>query len=70
MVFKFLVVKLSLFLSVHSELLVYDWTDAAEVEVVVEDIERIDFTRYDKQDLKMKDWEYYLEEEYAVLRHT
>ncbi|KAF2886661.1 hypothetical protein ILUMI_19513 [Ignelater luminosus] len=57
-------------ISVHSELLVYDWSDAAEVEVVVEDIERIDFTRYDKQDLKMKDWVYYLEEEWAVLRHT
>jgi NADH dehydrogenase (ubiquinone) 1 alpha subcomplex subunit 10 len=26
------------------------------VEVVVEDIERIDFDRFDKYDLKLKDW--------------
>lgn len=57
-------------ISVHSELLVYDWSEAAEVEVVVEDVERIDFNKYDKQDLKMKDWVYHLEEEWAVLRHT
>ncbi|CRK98059.1 CLUMA_CG011428, isoform A [Clunio marinus] len=40
----------------HSELLVYDWSNGGETEVVVEDIERIDFDRYDQHDPKLKDW--------------
>lgn len=40
----------------HAELLVYDWTNGGETEVVVEDIERIDFDRFDHYDPKMKDW--------------
>lgn len=36
---KICILKLSF--SVHSELLVYDWSKCGEVEVVVEDIERI-----------------------------
>ncbi|CAO1383107.1 unnamed protein product [Diamesa hyperborea] len=43
-------------ISQHAELLVYDWSDFGETEVVVEDIERIDFDRFDKHDPKMKDW--------------
>lgn len=43
-------------ISAHSELLVYDWTDHGDVEVVVEDIERIDFDSYEKHDPKMHDW--------------
>lgn len=43
-------------ISTHAELLVYDWSEVGEVEVVVEDIERIDFDRFDKNDPKMKDW--------------
>lgn len=40
----------------HAELLVYDWSSGGETEVVVEDIERIDFDRFDHYDPKMKDW--------------
>lgn len=40
----------------HAELLVYDWTNGGETEVVVEDIERIDFDRFDHYDPKMQDW--------------
>jgi NADH dehydrogenase (ubiquinone) 1 alpha subcomplex subunit 10 len=40
----------------HAELLVYDWSNGGEPEVVVEDIERIDFDRFDHYDPKMKDW--------------
>lgn len=40
----------------HAELLVYDWSNGGETEVVVEDIERIDFDRFDHYDPKMKDW--------------
>lgn len=56
-------------LSTHSELLVYDWSDQGDIEVVVEDLERIDFSRIDDQDPKIKDWVYHLEEEYGCLRH-
>ncbi|XP_072391743.1 NADH dehydrogenase [ubiquinone] 1 alpha subcomplex subunit 10, mitochondrial [Diabrotica undecimpunctata] len=56
-------------ISKHAELLVYDWSDEGDVEIVVEDIERIDFNRFDEQDTQMKDWVYRLEEEWAVLRH-
>lgn len=47
----------------------YDWSEEGDVEVVVEDIERIDFSNYDYQDLKMKDWDQSFEEEWAILRH-
>ncbi|PNF29067.1 NADH dehydrogenase [ubiquinone] 1 alpha subcomplex subunit 10, mitochondrial [Cryptotermes secundus] len=40
----------------HAELLIYDWSSYGDVEVVVEDIERIDFDNFDKYDPKMKDW--------------
>ncbi|XP_026464141.1 NADH dehydrogenase [ubiquinone] 1 alpha subcomplex subunit 10, mitochondrial-like [Ctenocephalides felis] len=43
-------------ISVHAELLVYDWSKCGEVEVVVEDIERIDFDKYTKEDKKLRDW--------------
>jgi NADH dehydrogenase (ubiquinone) 1 alpha subcomplex subunit 10 len=43
-------------ISSHAELLVYDWSNYGESEVVVEDIERIDFDRFEKHDPKMKDW--------------
>ncbi|XP_018577620.1 NADH dehydrogenase [ubiquinone] 1 alpha subcomplex subunit 10, mitochondrial [Anoplophora glabripennis] len=56
-------------ISKHAELLVYDWSDEGDVEIVIEDIERIDFNRYDIQDPHLKDWVYYQEEEWACLRH-
>ncbi|XP_065364589.1 NADH dehydrogenase [ubiquinone] 1 alpha subcomplex subunit 10, mitochondrial [Calliphora vicina] len=45
-------------IATHAELLIYDWTAGGETEVVVEDIERIDFERFDEDPLekKMKDW--------------
>lgn len=43
-------------ITTHAELLVYDWSNGGETEVVVEDIERIDFDRFDHYDPKMKDW--------------
>nr|CAG4643936.1 EOG090X05NZ [Lepidurus arcticus] len=45
-------------ISTHAELLVYDWSEKGDVEVVVEDIERIDLDRFQKDDPKMKDWRY------------
>lgn len=40
----------------HSELLVYDWSNFGDVEAVVEDLERINFDKYDQYDLKLRDW--------------
>uniref|UniRef100_A0A8D9EPA6 NADH dehydrogenase [ubiquinone] 1 alpha subcomplex subunit 10, mitochondrial n=1 Tax=Cacopsylla melanoneura TaxID=428564 RepID=A0A8D9EPA6_9HEMI len=40
----------------HSELLVYDWSEGGDVEVVVEDIERIDFDHYDHFSDKLREW--------------
>jgi len=52
----------------HAELLVYDWTNGGETEVVVEDIERIDFDRFDCYDPKMKDWRLHNEWEFCEMR--
>jgi NADH dehydrogenase (ubiquinone) 1 alpha subcomplex subunit 10 len=52
----------------HAELLVYDWTSGGETEVVVEDIERIDFDRFDHHDPKMKDWRIPTEWEWCEMR--
>lgn len=56
-------------ISSHSELLVYDWSNGGDIELVVEDIERIDFDRYEKEATKMKDWRFIrLEADWAELR--
>lgn len=52
----------------HAELLVYDWTEGGETEVVVEDIERIDFDRFGHYDQKMKDWRIMTEWEWCEKR--
>jgi len=40
----------------HAEMLIYNWGESGDAEVVVEDIERIDFNRFDKNDAKLSDW--------------
>ncbi|VEN34146.1 unnamed protein product [Callosobruchus maculatus] len=55
-------------MSKHSELLIYDWSEEGDVDIVVEDIERIDFT-YDSQETQLKDWDFKLEEDYACMRN-
>lgn len=55
-------------ISSHAELLVYDWTEGGETEVVVEDIERIDFDRFEHYDQKMKDWRIMTEWEWCEKR--
>ncbi|KAF5296952.1 hypothetical protein FQR65_LT10104 [Abscondita terminalis] len=56
-------------ISTNSELLIYDWTDKGDIDVVVEDIERIKFHRSDDHDPKLIDWVYYNEEDWAVVRN-
>lgn len=56
-------------IATHAELLVYDWTGGGEVEVVVEDIERLDFDQYtEREEPKMKDWRLPREMEWADQR--
>lgn len=56
-------------IATHAELLVYDWSGGGEVEVVVEDIERLNFDQYtEREDPKMKDWRLPRELEWADKR--
>ncbi|KAI8432587.1 hypothetical protein MSG28_013574 [Choristoneura fumiferana] len=56
-------------ISTHAELLVYDWSGGGEVEVVVEDIERLNFEQYtEREEPKMKDWRLPREMEWADQR--
>lgn len=55
-------------ISTHAELLIYDWSNHGETEVVVEDIERIDFDRFDKDDSHMRDWRMENEEDWTEAR--
>ncbi|TDG52277.1 hypothetical protein AWZ03_001107 [Drosophila navojoa] len=57
-------------ISGHAELLIYDWSAGGETEVVVEDIERINFEQYesDPHNKKMIDWRFPLETEWCEAR--
>ncbi|XP_068250731.1 NADH dehydrogenase [ubiquinone] 1 alpha subcomplex subunit 10, mitochondrial [Palaemon carinicauda] len=46
----------------HAQILVYDWSEEGDPEVVVEDIERVNF-EFDRNDPKMADWK--LQDEWA-----
>ncbi|GBM24347.1 NADH dehydrogenase [ubiquinone] 1 alpha subcomplex subunit 10, mitochondrial [Araneus ventricosus] len=52
----------------HSEILIYDWSNYGDVEVVVEDIERIDFERFHEYDTKLRDWRKYDDWEWSHYR--
>ncbi|ALC47400.1 ND42 [Drosophila busckii] len=57
-------------IATHAELLIYDWTAGGETEVVVEDIERIDFAQHevDAHNKKMADWRFMLETQWCEAR--
>lgn len=55
-------------MSNSSELLVYDWSDGGDPEVVVEDIERIDFDNYDHFSDKLREWRELTTKEWNELR--
>lgn len=56
-------------ISQHAELLIYDWSCGGDAEIVVEDIERINFNRADDNDPKFADWFFPKEEDMAIARH-
>lgn len=45
-------------ISKHAEVLIYDWSEEGEAEVVVEDICRIDMDRFTQYDTQMQDWRF------------
>ena len=42
----------------HSHLLVYDWSKGGDLEVVVEDIENLDFRKKEFGDDRLEDWDW------------
>ena len=48
-----------------SQVLVYDWTEPGETEVVIEDIERLNFDYYGLYENQQSDWRLY-NDEYAT----
>jgi len=52
----------------HSRVLVYDWTEPGDMEIVVEDIEALNFDFLEETDEQQKDWRMGNEENYAVAR--
>jgi len=54
--------------AIGSKVLMYDWSEGGETEVVVEDIERLNLDYFDKYDKQQADWRLFKEEKYAMCR--
>ena len=52
----------------HSRVLVYDWSEPGDIEIVVEDIEALNFDFLEETDEQQKDWRLHNEEGYSVAR--
>jgi len=52
----------------HSRVLVYDWSDPGDIEIVVEDIEALNFDFLEETDEQQHDWRLHNEEGYHVKR--
>ena len=52
----------------HCEMLIYDWSNFGDAEVVTEDIEQIDFDKWGKYDLKLDDWRVDRERQWGSMR--
>ncbi|XP_046615705.1 NADH dehydrogenase [ubiquinone] 1 alpha subcomplex subunit 10, mitochondrial [Neodiprion virginianus] len=46
-------------MSEHAHILIYDWSEGGDPEVVIEDIERLNFDADDRDDLKFRDWQFW-----------
>ncbi|XP_050533861.1 NADH dehydrogenase [ubiquinone] 1 alpha subcomplex subunit 10, mitochondrial [Daktulosphaira vitifoliae] len=55
-------------INLKSEVLVYDWSEGGDADIIVEDIERIDFDNYTNDDPKIQDWNYSREQYWADVR--
>jgi len=54
--------------SASSRLLMYDWSEGGDTEVVVEDIERLNMDYFDKYDKQQMDWRMHVEDNYTKCR--
>ena len=52
----------------HSRVLVYDWTEPGDMEIVVEDIEALNFDLLEETDEQQKDWRFQKEELLTIQR--
>merc|ERR1712020_39425 len=52
----------------HSRVLVYDWSEPGDMEIVVEDIEALNFDFLEETDEQQKDWRLGTEERFAMMR--
>lgn len=59
---------MTILFSLKSEVLVYDWSEGGNAEVIVEDIERLDFDNYAADSPKIQDWCYSREQYWADVR--
>merc|ERR1711971_1074554 len=55
--------------ALSSYVLQYDWSEGGDVEVVVEDIERLQMDYHDKYDKQQKDWRLHTEDGFASKRN-
>lgn len=46
-------------ISKHAEVLIYDWREPGHIDMVVEDIEKLDLVQYDMMTEKLEDWRHY-----------
>jgi len=56
--------------AINSKVLMYDWSEGGDTEVVVEDIERLNMDYFDKYDKQQEDWRMFKEDNYAAARLT
>jgi len=52
----------------HSRVLVYDWTEPGDMEIVVEDIEALNFDLLEETDTQQSDWRFQKEELLTIQR--
>ena len=51
------------------QVLMYDWSEGGETEVVVEDIERLNLDYFDKYDKQQADWRLFKEVSVSISIH-
>lgn len=55
-------------ISEHAEVMIYDWSEGGDSEVVAEDICRIDFNKFTEYDRQMEDWRFKDEWDWKYVR--
>jgi len=53
---------------IHSRVLVYDWSEGGDIEIVIEDIEALNFDLIEETDEQQKDWRFQREELLTIQR--